>query len=313
VISQESLASALLVSRIVNNGTDPLKVSEYWGLPENKEELLGKSHEDLIEMGIESGLAERILLLFDRATSFSFELTSYENQGIYIVTESDEDFPHRLRERLGNKSPALFYVVGNRSLLNETGVGIVGSRNVSEEGGEVTKEVAAKSVRLGYSVISGGARGVDQLAMSAAYESGGNVVGLLADSMQKTINNPETRRALLEEESTVLLTPYSPEAPFNVGNAMGRNKLIYGMSCLTVVVATDEDKGGTWAGATESLRSGFGKVAVWQGAGEGPGNAALVRKGAERLDDLEKIEEILAQPDEIVIAPPDPSQEKLFE
>ncbi len=313
MITEESLVTSLLVSRLVDNGTTPLKASEYWGLSEKKSELLGKSLEDLIQMGIEKELAERILQLFDRSTAFTLALTSYENQGIHIVTESDEDFPHRLRERLGNKSPALFYVVGNRSLLNEAGVGIVGGRNVSEEGGEVAKEVAAKSVRLGYSVISGGARGVDQLAMNAAYESGGNVVGLLADSMQKTINNPETRRALLEEESTVLLTPYSPEAPFNVGNAMGRNKLIYGMSCLTVVVATDEDKGGTWAGATESLRSGFGKVAVWQGAGEGPGNAALVRKGAERLDDLEKIEEILAQPDEIVIAPPDPSQEKLFE
>ena len=312
MINEESLATALLVSRIVDNGASPLKVSEFWKLPDKKSDLIGKSHQDLLEMGIEEEMAERILNLFDRATSLTFELEKYEDVGIRLLTPESENFPRRLIERLGPKSPALFHAVGNLDLLNQPGVGIVGSRNVSEEGAETAKNIAKKTVELSHVVVSGGARGVDRLSMNSSYENNGHVVGILADSLIKTINNSETRRVLLEENNTVLMTPYSPDAPFNVGNAMGRNKVIYGMSHLTVVVATDEDTGGTWNGATESLRNGFGKVAVWSGQGQGPGNTALERKGAERLDSVEGLEELLNEPDEIVIPPPEPSQEKLF-
>ena len=66
----------------------------------------------------------------------------------------------------------------------------------------------------------------------------------------------------------------------------GRNKLIYGLAQVTLVVASDLDSGGTWAGATEALRRGFGAVAVWTGEGAGAGNAALVERGAMAVDDL---------------------------
>ena len=61
---------------------------------------------------------------------------------------------------------------------------------------------------------------------------------------------------------------------------MARNKLVYALSALTVVIATDEGNGGTWTGATEAMRNSNGIVAVWRGDGEGPGNAALEQLGA---------------------------------
>jgi predicted Rossmann fold nucleotide-binding protein DprA/Smf involved in DNA uptake len=64
---------------------------------------------------------------------------------------------------------------------------------------------------------------------------------------------------------------------------MGRNKLIYALATRTLVVASDLDSGGTWAGATECLKRGFGEVAVWRGEGEGPGNEALVSQGAREV------------------------------
>ena len=140
---------------------------------------------------------------------------------------------------------------------------------------------------------------------------GGRVVGVLADSLTRTVSRTETRKALLDGD-TVLATPYGPEAPFSVGTAMGRNKVIYALSTLTVVVASDHETGGTWAGAAEALRGGFGRVAVWRGAGEGPGNAHLVRRGATPLENIDQLEAILAEPDEPVAAPPEASQETLF-
>ena len=235
-----------------------------------------------------------------------------EDSGIKTLTPNNENFPLRLLQRLGRKSPALFYAVGNLEHLNKPTMGIVGSRNVSEEGAEVAKNLSKTAVDMGYAVVSGGARGVDQLSMNAAYESNGNVIGVLADSLLKAVNNSDMRRSLLEDSNTVLITPYSPDAPFNVGNAMGRNKVIYAISFLTFVVATDEDKGGTWTGAIESLRNGFGKVAVWRGEGEGPGNAELELKGAHGFGDIGKIKQLLDEPEEIPPPLVDSSQEKLF-
>ena len=51
----------------------------------------------------------------------------------------------------------------------------------------------------------------------------------------------------------VLLSPYDPNAGFNVGNAMQRNKLIYALADAALVVNSDLGKGGTWTGAVEQL------------------------------------------------------------
>ena len=125
--------------------------------------------------------------------------------------------------------------------------------------------------------------------MNAALEAEGAVVGVLADSLVRSANDSDVRRAISDEQ-LCLVTPYVPTAPFSAGNAMGRNKLIYALADVTFVVASDEGKGGTWSGATEALKKSYGDVAVWTGEGAGPGNAALVRAGArpvESIDDLE--------------------------
>ena len=69
---------------------------------------------------------------------------------------------------------------------------------------------------------------------------------------------------------------------------MGRNKIVYALASNTLVVASDHDSGGTWAGATEALRRNFGAVSVWAGPGGGPGNAPLVDRGALAVADLDQ-------------------------
>jgi predicted Rossmann fold nucleotide-binding protein DprA/Smf involved in DNA uptake len=94
---------------------------------------------------------------------------------------------------------------------------------------------------------------------------------------------------------------------------MGRNKLIYALSTVTLVVASDEDSGGTWSGAIEALRGGFGRVAVWRGSGEGPGNVPLVRRGGVPVASIDQLEQLILEPDEPVQMPAAPSQESLFQ
>jgi predicted Rossmann fold nucleotide-binding protein DprA/Smf involved in DNA uptake len=94
-----------------------------------------------------------------------------------------------------------------------------------------------------------------------------------------------------------LVTPYAPSVAFSVGNAMGRNKIIYGLARCTIVVSSDHETGGTWAGATEALKNGYGRVASWIGPGGGAGNSGLVQRGAAGLSDVNRLGELLQQSD----------------
>lgn len=198
-------------------------------------------------------------------------------------------------ERLGVKAPPLLYVAGAADLLDVPGLGVVGSRNVGEAGAEVAMGAAQRAAARRIPVVSGGARGVDQLAMDAAFEAGGAVVGVLADSLVRKLRDPAVRAAI-HDERVVLCTPYNPAARFSVGNAMGRNKLVYALAAVTLVVASGLDSGGTWTGATESLDHRFGRVAVWRGHGEGAGNARLEQAGAIAVADIADVDALLDEP-----------------
>jgi predicted Rossmann fold nucleotide-binding protein DprA/Smf involved in DNA uptake len=108
-------------------------------------------------------------------------------------------------------------------------------------------------------LYSGGAKGVDTLSMDAALEARGTAVGVLADSLERAVKG---QKEALSRGDLCLVTPYSPNAGFSVGAAMGRNRLIYCLADHAIVVAFDAETGGTWAGATETLKNKWVPVFV---------------------------------------------------
>jgi DNA processing protein len=105
-----------------------------------------------------------------------------------------------------------------------------------------------------------------------------------------------------------LISPYDPAAGFNVGHAMQRNKVIYALADAALVVTSDFEKGGTWAGAIEQLEKlHFVPVFVCNGANAGKGNSALLQHGAvpwPNLRDSDELSQALAKAAEIVAAQP---------
>lgn len=241
------------------------------------------------------GDAEIVLGRLSLVDSARDALEELAQDGIRVVTESEEGYPQRWSERLREKRPPLLFVAGETSLLNSTAVGVVGSRDVDAGGSEFAASISAEIASLGYAVVSGGARGVDRIAMEAAYEHGVGSIGILADSLRRTIRTAETRRDL-ESGLACLATPYSPDAPFQVGNAMGRNKLVYGLSVATVVVAASEGKGGTWSGAVEALEMDLCPVLVRAGRDAPAAHERLVRKGGIPIESRDQLAELLAGP-----------------
>ena len=121
----------------------------------------------------------------------------------------------------------------------------MGSRNIGDDDTLFTIETVKKTVSKGFGVVSGGAKGVDSTAEAEALRLGGYAVAFLSDSMKRKIKASDTICAI-QECRLLLLSAVKPDAGFNAGVAMMRNRYIYAQSSGTVIVKSDYNKGGTW-------------------------------------------------------------------
>ena len=221
---------------------------------------------------------QRVEFLLGRGTAMALALERWARGGLWVISRGDEAYPQRLKRRLKNAAPPLLYGAGDKALLDKGGLAIIGSRAASESALSFTRGLGARCANEGLAVVSGGARGVDAAAMQGATEAGGYCIGVLPSDLLKTSVNRQNRIGL-QEGRLVLVSPFYPEAGFNAGNAMGRNRYIYTLADHALVINSALRSGGTWQGAIENLKHGWVPLYV-RTPGEGAGNAALVAEGA---------------------------------
>lgn len=288
-LTEDAKAILLLCGRFgkreASSTTKPLSNGEYnalarWLVEKKMRPAELISHVDLQSQKDIPLDRKHLSALLSRGAALAFALEQWRGQGIWVICRSDPDYPSRMKARLKDKAPPILFGVGDRSLLKGGGLGVVGSRNVTKEGVRFTIDLATKCAQEGVAVVSGGARGVDETAMLTALNTGGIMIGLLADGLAKAAVSSKYRRAL-SNDCALLLSPYHPDARFTVGTAMSRNKLIYAMADYTVVVSCDYNKGGTWAGAIEDLgRYNSSPVFVRTTGDISNGNTELLKHGA---------------------------------
>ena len=223
---------------------------------------------------------DRYEQLLKREVQLTQAIEHWESCGIWVAGQTDDHYPARFIELMKHHAPPIVYGCGNPELLNTGGLAVVGSRDVDPELVEFTENVGRLAALAKRTLISGGARGIDQASMRGAAESNGKVVGVLADSLERAAVNHGNQELLLDGKLT-FITVFDPSAGFNVGHAMQRNRLIYALSDAALVVNSDVGKGGTWTGAIEQLdKLHFVPVYVRSTGQESEGLKALQGKGA---------------------------------
>jgi len=232
---------------------------------------------------------ERVQQLLARGPALALAMEKWTRAGLWVLTRSDMAYPAKLKQLLKTDSPPLLFGCGNKKLLNQGGLAVVGSRKVSRADLSYASGIGELASGHGVPLISGGARGVDEASMLGAMESGGTAVGILADSLLRASSSSKYRKYLMNNQ-LVLISPFYPEAGFNTGNAMARNKYIYCLSKAGVVVHSGM-KGGTWTGAFENLKSSWVPLWVKKSFDKEAGNAQIVSKGgqwlSENLDEVD--------------------------
>ena len=296
-VSDAVRAALLLTNRLVPLDVRPFSAREFWDLASRVDVgalLYGTGN------GLDPTEAARVSALLDAATAFAFEQERLADNGVTVVSALAPEFPSSLRERLGPACPPFLLVAGPVDWLSDSMLGVVGPRDASADALEVAARAAAVATDAGWPVVSGLARGVDQAAMAAAALA----VGIPPEGILHAARNADVRRRVHAGE-LCLASPYAPDAPYNAANELGRSKLVFALAKVTLVVAAEHGKGGSWSGAKEAIDHRYGTVAVWTGAGRGSGNTMLARHGATPVTDLTTL--LTIEP-----PPPPPTQAPLF-
>lgn len=284
----DELAIIALCSQIgITNELKPLENREWSNVSKNliehhktPKDLFNFSKEDFLSILnlLDEKEITRYQMLLDRSPSLAFELENLNKYGIKIVTRASTLFPQKIKKKLGQQTPPLFYYSGDLNLLDKKYIGFVGSRDVNEEDIKKLKNLVNHSLTHGYGVVSGGAKGVDSIATAESLYHDGYAIEFLADSMVKKIKDHQYSQ-FIREKKLLLLSAVKPDAGFNVGNAMQRNKYIYTQSEATIVVKSNYNQGGTWNGAVENLRQGWVPEFCLKNE-DCLGNNELIKKGA---------------------------------
>lgn len=294
-LSDDASAILLLCGTLASRGRGgeaPLTVSEYATLAEalraldarpgnllrGERSLFSELVAHVPTKARERLSVQRIQRLLERGGQLALAVTRWSGAGIWIVTRADPAYPSRYRQKLGKSAPPILFGVGGQQLVERGGLAIVGSRDPDPSSVEFSREVGHWCASSNVQVVSGAAQGVDSMSMIACMEREGTAVGIVAESLLRLSTRREFREHIIAHR-LALLSSHDPEAGFSVGIAMARNRLVYGLADVALVVACSEGSGGTWAGAVEALKCGS-RVFVRTGKVERPGNDALLRHGA---------------------------------
>lgn len=226
------------------------------------------------------------------------ELGEIERLGIDLLPCVDPAYPEKLRTI--HDPPILLYMTGTLRAFEAPSLAIVGSRRASHLGTLVTEQLSQELASLGFTIISGLARGVDAAAHRGALAGGGPTIAVLGCGIDRTYP-PEhvSLREAIEANGTVF-SEFPLHAPPHAPHFPKRNRIISGLS-LGVVVTQATIKSGsliTARLATEQGREVFavpGSIKDEQSRGP----HALIKQGAKLVEQVHDIlEELAPQLDE---------------
>ena len=215
--------------------------------------------------------------------NYAFLTESLLNQGFSLIPISSGGYSKTLKQNLKTKAPPLLYVKGNKKLLNEESVAIVGSRKASEISLSFTKNIAKQCAKNYQVVVSGFAKGVDKMALDATLEFKGHSIIVLPQGIMSFSSGFKKYYKQIIQGDVLVLSTYHPKVPWSVGLAMNRNRYIYGLA-EKIYVAESDSTGGTWSGATDGLKRGHQLFVRKPAANEKNANKLLISKGAVPVD-----------------------------
>ena len=245
------------------------------------------SSAELLQAGLGKKIAADFLQIRDTIDPES-EYKQILDSNIQVVTSEEKEYPKRLKSI--EQPPPVLYIRGLLEERDEFAVAIVGTRQNTSYGRQVTSDLSAYLVRNGITVISGLARGIDSIAHTSALNADGRTLAVLGCGVD-VVYPPEHRKLYNNiQQSGALISDYFPGTQPEGINFPPRNRIISGLSLAVVVIEAGEKSGALITG--EFAASQGREVFAVPGpiyAPKSKGTNRLIRDGALPLNDFEEI------------------------
>lgn len=228
----------------------------------------------MLKLDISEEEAYRIYTLLNRSVQLSYTIENHLRQGVEVVTCYDDEYPQRIKRRMVDAAPPVFYRCGNYELLNHPMLAIVGISGVktTPEVRDSVETLVRNAVRLGYTILTGGELGVSRVAMNMAIEYGGTLVEVLGGDMINHIHEDGIAELLATNRAAVVSLEH-PEALFTVSHAIARNKMMFALAEAAFVFNTDGKRG-----EMDAIRNRYCDwIYAWTGYAN---NQPLIMRGA---------------------------------
>lgn len=219
-----------------------------------------------------------------KLASNAFLAESFFNQGFEMIPITSPEYSKRLKVNLkAAHAPVVLYLKGNKKILEEKSIAIVGSRNASENALKFTDNIAKLASEEFKVVVSGFAKGVDKQALNSAIKYKGQSVIILPQGIMTFSSGFKDYYKQIIDGDVLVLSTFFPKAPWKAELAMARNPIIYGLAD-EIYVAESAEKGGTWSGVVDGLRKGRKIFVRKPEPNEKNANNLLIQKGAIPVD-----------------------------
>ncbi len=280
----------LLTSALGDPQRKPLTVAQFRTLamrvrqmerPRQSREL---TEGDIISLGYDRYMAQRIVQLL-QYDGLDYYLRRGEMQDCCSISRVSDAYPAAVRQRLGLDAPGCLWAKGDVTLLRTKMLSLVGSRELSAPNAEFAKATGKEAARQGITLVSGNARGADKAAQEACLLSGGSVICVVADELQKY---PLKRNVLYLSEDSF-------DLPFTPQRALSRNRVIHALGYLSVIAQCEAGIGGTWDGTVKNLRNGWSPVFCFDDGSRGA--TELEQLGATLITESDLCDFSALQPD----------------
>lgn len=171
-------------------------------------------------------------------------LEYWKENEIKCVGYFEERFPSLLKKI--KQPPKLIFIKGEIKPQDEIAVAMIGSRNPTSYGREMAIKIAKRFVELGFTIISGFARGIDTISMKAALDNGGRAIGVIASGV---LNLYPKENSYLVDKLVIngaLISERFPEKSVNKRALQIRNRITSGLGLGNVFVEGNDNSGSLW-------------------------------------------------------------------
>lgn len=218
-------------------------------LPNSYREFYNFTPQDLINYGLSENISKKIVTGLKNHKILEQELELISKYNIQIITAYSKDYPELLKNIY--LPPTILYVGAKNNLIDNFNnslkktIALVGSRKADKYGDIAIKKIVPDLIACGYTIISGGALGIDTLAHNAALGNNGATIAVLGSGLLKPY--PQQNRGLFAEISnstnSSVISPFSLNTNPNQTNFPARNRIIAGLSQATIVIQAAESSG----------------------------------------------------------------------